>query len=73
MCAPSTRVIAACIRNLQKVQIQKMWRVFREFLQFLRDEKKWWLLPIVLVLLALAALIVFSGGSVFAPLLYPFM
>jgi len=50
-----------------------MWRVFREFLQFLRDEKKWWLLPIVLVLLALAALIVFSGGSVFAPLLYPFM
>jgi hypothetical protein len=51
----------------------KMWRVFREFLQFLREEKKWWLLPIVLVLLALAALIVFSGGSVFAPLLYPFM
>ncbi|MCU0788707.1 MAG: DUF5989 family protein [Verrucomicrobia bacterium] len=50
-----------------------MWQLFREFLQFLRQEKKWWLIPLVLMLLVLAALIVFSGGSVLAPLMYPFM
>ena len=50
-----------------------MLKMFCEFLQFLREEKKWWLIPLVAILLLLAALMVFSGGSVFAPLLYPFM
>lgn len=50
-----------------------MWQLFKEFLVFLRQEKKWWLIPLVLVLLCLAALIVFTGGSVLAPLMYPFM
>jgi hypothetical protein len=50
-----------------------MWRLFKEFLVFLRQEKKWWLIPLVGVLLLLAALIVFTGGSVLAPLMYPFM
>ena len=50
-----------------------MWQLAREFLLFLRQEKKWWLWPLVLVLLLLGALIVFSSGSVLAPLLYPFM
>ena len=50
-----------------------MWQLVKEFLLFLRQEKKWWLWPLVLVLLLLGALIVFSSGSVLAPLLYPFM
>jgi hypothetical protein len=50
-----------------------MWQLLKEFLQFLRQEKKWWLIPLVVVLLLLAALIAFTGGSVFAPLMYPFM
>lgn len=50
-----------------------MWQLFKEFWLFLRQEKKWWLIPLVVLLLVLGALIVFSGGSVLAPLMYPFL
>ena len=50
-----------------------MWQLAKEFLLFLRQEKKWWLWPLVGVLLLLGALIIFSSGSVLAPLMYPFM
>jgi hypothetical protein len=43
--------------------------VIGEFLQFLRHTRKWWLTP-VLVLLLLAGLIVVLGGSVAAPFIY---
>ena len=38
--------------------------------QFLRMNKKWWLLPIVVTLLCLGALMLFAGGSVLAPFIY---
>ena len=50
-----------------------MWVLIKEFCLFLRQEKKWWLLPLVVVLLALGALLVVSSGSVLSPFLYPFM
>ncbi len=50
-----------------------MWPLVKEFLLFLRQEKKWWLLPLVVILLALGVLMVFSSGSVLSPLLYPLM
>ena len=50
-----------------------MWQLCKEFLAFLRQEKKWWLAPLILVLLALGAIIVFSSSSVLAPFIYPFM
>ena len=50
-----------------------MWQLFKEFLLFLRQEKKWWLIPLVVILLVLGALIVFTGTSVLAPLMYPFL
>lgn len=37
---------------------------------FLRQRKKYWLLPIILVLLLLGALIVFTSGSALAPFIY---
>ena len=37
---------------------------------FLRLRKKYWLLPIILVLLLLGALIVFTSGSALAPFVY---
>jgi hypothetical protein len=48
-------------------------RLCKDFLLFLRQEKKWWLIPLVLALLLLGALILFSGSSALAPLLYPFL
>ncbi len=41
-----------------------------EFWQFLRVRKKYWLAPIVVVLLLLSVLIVFASGSALAPFIY---
>jgi hypothetical protein len=41
-----------------------------EFWQFLKVRKKYWLIPIVLMLLALGALMVLSEGSALAPFIY---
>jgi hypothetical protein len=61
---------AGCVRRANKFV---MWQLFKEMFVFLKQEKKWWLIPLGVMLLILAALIVFSGGSVLAPLMYPFM
>jgi hypothetical protein len=37
---------------------------------FLRVRKKFWLLPILIVLLTLGALLVFAQGSALAPFIY---
>jgi hypothetical protein len=37
---------------------------------FLQQRKKFWLLPIIVVLLAFGVLIVFSSGSAIAPFIY---
>ena len=50
-----------------------MWQLCKEFFLFLKQEKKWWLIPLIGILLVLAALIVFSTGSVLAPFMYPFL
>lgn len=44
--------------------------ILREFVAFLSENKKWWLLPIVIVLLAVGLLVIISG-SVAAPFIYP--
>ena len=44
--------------------------ILGEFLLFLATNKKWWLTPIVLVLLLVAILVVLSGSAV-APFIYP--
>ncbi len=44
--------------------------ILREFWDFLKVRKKWWLTPIVLVMVLLGALIVFSQGSAVSPFIY---
>jgi hypothetical protein len=41
-----------------------------EFWEFLKVRKKFWLLPIVLVLFVLGAFIVFTESSAIAPFIY---
>jgi drug/metabolite transporter superfamily protein YnfA len=45
-------------------------RVFVEFWLFLRQEKKYWLVPIVLVFALFGLLIAFSQSSAVAPFIY---
>tara|TARA_B100002019_G_scaffold227897_1_gene201137 strand:- start:95 stop:244 length:150 start_codon:yes stop_codon:yes gene_type:complete len=42
----------------------------KEFWEFLKVRKKYWLLPILFVLVIFGGLIVLTQGSVFAPLIY---
>ena len=41
-----------------------------DFWGFLKERKKWWLLPMILVLLLFGALIVLTSGSAVAPFIY---
>lgn len=41
-----------------------------EFWEFLKARKKFWLLPIVVILFALGALMVLTEGSALAPFIY---
>ncbi len=40
-----------------------------EFVEFLKDNKKWWLAPIIVSILGLGALVLL-GGSAAAPFIY---
>ena len=42
----------------------------KEFFEFLKVRKKYWLLPIILVLVLFGGLIVLSQGSAVAPFIY---
>jgi drug/metabolite transporter superfamily protein YnfA len=44
--------------------------VLRELWQFLKQERKYWLAPIVLVLVLFGLLLVFAQSSVVAPFIY---
>lgn len=37
---------------------------------FLRIRKKWWLLPIILIMVLFGGLLVFAQGSALAPFIY---
>jgi hypothetical protein len=41
-----------------------------ELWDYLNVRKKWWLLPIIVMLLAVGALLVFAQGSALAPFIY---
>ncbi len=43
----------------------------KEFFLFIKQEKKWWLVPFIVVLLLVGSLIVFASASPLAPFIYP--
>jgi hypothetical protein len=47
-----------------------MINFLKEFLEFLMERKKYWLLPIIIVLAFFGILIVLSQGSAVAPFIY---
>ncbi len=44
--------------------------LFGEFWGFMKARKKFWLLPIIIILVLLGALIVFTESSAVAPFIY---
>ena len=47
-----------------------MFDLMKDLWLFLRERKKFWLMPIILVLLILGALIILTQGSAIAPFIY---
>lgn len=41
-----------------------------EVVEYLKNKKKYWLIPIVVVLVLLATIVVFTGTSAIAPFIY---
>ncbi len=44
--------------------------IFKELWAFMRIRKKWWLGPLIAILVLLGTIIVFTEGSALAPLIY---
>jgi hypothetical protein len=44
--------------------------ILKDLWGFMRVRKKYWLLPIILIMLLFGGLIVFSSGSALAPFIY---
>lgn len=55
--------------SFEKLANQRAPGVVREFWDFLRYNKKWWLTPIVVIMLLFGALILMSGTAA-APFIY---
>jgi hypothetical protein len=47
-----------------------MLDLLQDLWAFMRERKKFWLAPIILVMILLGALIVFAQGSALAPFIY---
>ena len=47
-----------------------MLSFLKEFLSFMRHRKRYWLAPVVVMLLLMGVLVVFAEGSAVAPFVY---
>lgn len=47
-----------------------MLSLLKEFLEFLMQRKKFWLIPIVILLVLLSILLVITQGSALSPFIY---
>jgi len=44
--------------------------VIRELWAFMKVRRKWWLLPVIMIMLLVGMLIAFAQGSALAPFIY---
>jgi len=44
--------------------------ILKQIWDFLRIRKKWWLMPIIVILILFGLLLVFAQGSALAPFIY---
>jgi len=47
-----------------------IWGVLGELWAFMKERKKLWLLPIIVILVLVGGLLVFAQGSALAPFIY---
>jgi hypothetical protein len=42
----------------------------KDLIQFLRERRKFWLIPVIIILLIIGLVIVFGGASALSPFIY---
>lgn len=47
-----------------------MWELLKDLWAFMQERKKFWLAPIIVIMLLLGMLIVLTQGSALAPFIY---
>jgi hypothetical protein len=47
-----------------------MGALLKELWAYMKVRKKWWLVPVIVILLLVGTLLVFAQGSVLAPFIY---
>jgi len=60
-----------CPRRLAYFVVKLMTRFLKEFLRFAMREKKWWLIPLLLILVVVGLMLFLSAGSGISWALYP--
>jgi hypothetical protein len=45
-------------------------RCYQDLFGYLKDRKKYWLLPLIIMIALLGGLVFFSGGTAIAPFIY---
>jgi uncharacterized membrane protein YedE/YeeE len=55
---------------LSLLRAMNRFAIIREFFDYLRQQKKWWIAPILIFLVLLGGLIIFASSSVLAPFIY---
>lgn len=56
--------------DFERAADERQTGFLREFWQFLRHNKKWWLTPVIVTLLLVAALTFLAGSGGAGPLIY---
>ncbi len=68
---PAKKSASESARQFSEMADDRQPGFFSEFWSFLRQNKKWWLTPILIVLFLLIALVIISQTPL-APFIYPF-
>ena len=58
------------IKIINHLKINSKMEFLRELIQFLKVRKKFWLLPIILIMVVFGGLLILAQGSVVAPFIY---
>ena len=62
--------VADILRNQKKGFFRRHTSLVADLWSFMKDRKKWWLLPILATLVIVGALVIFSHSSALSPFIY---
>jgi hypothetical protein len=68
-CVDQSR-LRTCYGNFDIKQVKHVGDLITELWAFMKERKKYWMLPIIIVLMLFGSLLIFAQGSAVAPFIY---